>query len=421
MDTLFENYIKVAKVNLYTGEYHFVKFLDTPMEKICLQADTIDGYASLILKNNLVHPQDREDFGRHMDIAYLRERIQGNSREISHSFRRCIHGIFEWITLEVVAPKDFSRENPWVVITWKYSDTSSCMMEDSLRMLSFIYYKILKINLTQDTYEIIKATDEQGISMSNPPKSVSQWFRLFVEYKNLAPEDEEEYKSFTDMEALRVRFRSSRECIRFRYRRKIGEDFRWVCMEILPGIEYTDENQVVMLYIKDIHDDYVAEVQRQRELEYYCNYDVLAGIWNRNYYNQVCDSYVENGRRGQAGALFADMNRLKYINDHFGHEAGDDYIRQFAGHLSEAFGKNNCFRISGDEFVVLLPEIDREEFRAKTREFYCFLQRRPDPVASIGCCWQECVERLEKVVNGAEAAMYKDKRRFYELNPQFRR
>ena len=51
----------------------------------------------------------------------------------------------------------------------------------------------------------------------------------------------------------------------------MNDEFRWVLMEIVPANDYTHENQTIMLYVQDIQDSYIAQLENQRELEKFAN------------------------------------------------------------------------------------------------------------------------------------------------------
>jgi len=66
------------------------------------------------------------------------------------------------------------------------------------------------------------------------------------------------------------------------------------------------------------------------------------------------------GQRRHFGLCFIDIDRLKYVNDVFGHAEGDRYILQVAK-LLEAFFERDCLcRLGGDEFMVLAADIDQK-------------------------------------------------------------
>ncbi len=78
--------------------------------------------------------------------------------------------------------------------------------------------------------------------------------------------------------------------------------------------------------------------------------DALTGLKNRRAYDELLK---QEENEGGLGAVFCDLNQLKYTNDRLGHKAGDQLLVRFADLLKEAFPEGEICRISGDEFVVL--------------------------------------------------------------------
>lgn len=419
-DTLWNDYLKIAEVNIVTGEYNFVKIMPSEDEKKCLEGKDYPEY-SAIIADNFIHPDDAAEYRRHTDLEYLRKRLFGRRNRNFHNFRRKIDGRYKWLSFEIVLPADFSRDNPWVVMTWKETDNDTCDMTDAMEMLSHTYYKILKINLTEDSYEIIKAHDSEMSDDKGIADKISEWFNGFASLGNVYENDMEEYRKFTDISFLKKHFRSSREVLRCRYRRKIGDSFRWALMELIPSMEYTDEMQIIMLYIRDIHDNYIAELQYQKELEYYCNYDALTDIKNRHSFNDFCAEYEKNRKGSPLAVIFADVNGLKYVNDNYGHDKGDEYIRSFSSMLAEEFGHNRCYRISGDEFLVISEADECREFTKAAEAFRDRLHAEVRAAAAIGWAWSDDPESVDALVKKAEIAMYSDKGEFYKKNTQFDR
>lgn len=174
----------------------------------------------------------------------------------------------------------------------------------------------------------------------------------------------------------------------------------------------------IMLYIKDIHDDYISEIQRQKELEYYCNYDTLTGIGNRFYYNNFCNKYNSREEKLPIGIIFSDLNGLKYVNDNFGHKQGDEYIKKFSDMLVREFGSEVCCRISGDEFIVFIEGEIENIFIERAESFHQKLQDMEEPIASMGYVWENNPQNVETPIKEAETAMYMDKHEFYARHPE---
>lgn len=94
--------------------------------------------------------------------------------------------------------------------------------------------------------------------------------------------------------------------------------------------------------------------------------DRLTGLLNRRSFDDFMASLEENASSyNDVALIFMDLNRLKYINDHYGHNAGDEMIIGAARCIEGAFSeKGTCYRIGGDEFAVILtdPEEDEEKW-----------------------------------------------------------
>lgn len=119
----------------------------------------------------------------------------------------------------------------------------------------YTYSKILRVNLTTGSYEVIKDNFEG----EEPPKDTHNLDELtenFLKSGNIYGRDMNRFRKFIQLEHLRKELKSGKEMVVCTYRRKLREGFRWHIMEIFPAYNYTDEEQHVMLYVKDVHDVY---------------------------------------------------------------------------------------------------------------------------------------------------------------------
>ena len=102
-------------------------------------------------------------------------------------------------------------------------------------------------------------------------------------------------------------------------------------------------------------EDVTAATWERMRIEHERDYDLLTGLYNRRAFYQAADELFRHARDklGHAALLMMDLDNLKGINDNFGHDCGDQYIRQaglcFAGNVPEG---TLCARVSGDEFYV---------------------------------------------------------------------
>jgi two-component system, cell cycle response regulator len=87
--------------------------------------------------------------------------------------------------------------------------------------------------------------------------------------------------------------------------------------------------------------------------------DQLTGLHNRRYMESQLKAHLQRASRGgpPVSVLIADIDHFKRVNDLFGHDAGDDVIREFAARLASNFRPRDlACRFGGEEFVVIMPE-----------------------------------------------------------------
>ncbi len=245
---------KVICCNPHTGEIVFLKELPADENEDCRQAKSIDEYARRMVASGLIHKQDAESFLKHVDLQYVRTELQRTNGVLVHSYRRkCADG-FQWYSLETFWAKAEHPEEERIVFMGRLANTDTCAMLDAMRTLSGIYNKILRIDLQNDTYEIIKTySSEQDTEYGISPKC-SEWFRDFALRGYVHEADLEAYLTFTELGSLRERFQRQPEKCSLHYRRLTDNKFQWVSMELLPSISYTDEHQEIMLYIRDLEE-----------------------------------------------------------------------------------------------------------------------------------------------------------------------
>ncbi len=102
-------------------------------------------------------------------------------------------------------------------------------------------------------------------------------------------------------------------------------------------------------------EDVTTNVLERKRIEHERDYDILTGLYNRQAFNRVCtELFAAPERMGVAALLMMDLDNLKHINDTYGHDWGDQYIRRTGQCLRENTPAGTvCARLSGDEFLVL--------------------------------------------------------------------
>ena len=142
--------------------------------------------------------------------------------------------------------------------------------------------------------------------------------------------------------------------------------------------------------------------------------DMLTGVMNRNEMNNNVDklSALPEGQGQSVGVIFTDLNDLKKVNDTRGHDAGDILLRNAASALSEMFDTSTIFRAGGDEFVVILTDVSKEELEKMVPELRRTASRYPDVNFAIGCSIEEDSCHVRKALALADKRMYEDKKAY---------
>ena len=171
--------------------------------------------------------------------------------------------------------------------------------------------------------------------------------------------------------------------------------------------------------------DITLEIQERRKIEHDRDYDLLTNIYNRRAFHNAMQELFEHPDALKTGALIMlDLDDLKYINDTYGHDYGDEYIRNTADtltHVSSRFPHSLVARMSGDEFYIFLYGADsKEEIRGFVREMHSALLEThilfpgKDSMhirASAGLAWYpDDSLSYQELIRYADFAMYKVKR-----------
>ncbi|MEY8710686.1 diguanylate cyclase [Mangrovibacter phragmitis] len=210
-----------------------------------------------------------------------------------------------------------------------------------------------------------------------------------------------------------------------------GEDSRHhVCV---PLMAYGENIGVMVLRQNDpeaefplLYLDLVAETlaqaltsQKLREaLQEKALFDSLTGLRNRYYLEDALKNCLDQASQNSqpVSCLMVDIDNFKQLNDKFGHEAGDDVIRQVAATLKRVVGeRGHLWRYGGEEFLILLPELNSTAAKSvacQVLEHVAAINQLPDyqrfgaVTVSVGVStWPEDA-RQEQLISRADEALY---------------
>lgn len=181
----------------------------------------------------------------------------------------------------------------------------------------------------------------------------------------------------------------------------------WYSLQVVP--QHRDEQGRLESVVVATHN--ISMVKHAEELSYQ---DKLTGLRNRNYLESRGDSLVNEGL--PVSVIMLDCNYLKWTNDIYGHEMGDELLRRTASVLRRVAGADYLpMRVGGDEFLLVCPHTDNESALGLEQDLRLGLAAVSDEAltvsASIGVATVETAgNTLADVYRVVDHNMYREKR-----------
>lgn len=115
-----------------------------------------------------------------------------------------------------------------------------------------LYTRILKVNITTDKYQSVSNRYEAWTKNRPESENFSEWLKKFEITENIHPEDIDEFRRKLDLKNLSAYFKENKVSLYEIYRKKVGDTYKQVLLEIIPANDYMDKSQNLFLYIKNI-------------------------------------------------------------------------------------------------------------------------------------------------------------------------
>ncbi len=191
---------------------------------------------------------------------------------------------------------------------------------------------------------------------------------------------------------------------------------RWFDMH-RTRINWVDGRTVLLCTIYDVTDKKLY----QQKIEKQANNDFLTGLYNRMRCEHDLEHYIRQTKEfgGEGALLYIDLDDFKHINDGLGHQYGDILLKNISNSLKSIPGvENNCYRMGGDEFIIILAHhnmmlmqqildeikiLFTRPWMLKGADYYCTM--------SMGVVrFPQDGDTAEDLIKKADIAMYEAKR-----------
>ncbi len=188
---------------------------------------------------------------------------------------------------------------------------------------------------------------------------------------------------------------------------------KWV-LEQGRGV-YNEKGEVIAL--EGLIVDISAQKKRESEIQYLSYHDNLTGVYNRIYFEEAKNRLIREDKH-PISVIVGDIDGLKFINDAFGHTAGDELIAKTASILENCCREDDVIaRVGGDEFNILLPNTTGDEsyvimkrMQAAISDFSKTNDKAFSFTVSLGYSTKESSDdEFNDIIKAADDYMYKRK------------
>ncbi|MCC0649407.1 sensor domain-containing diguanylate cyclase [Clostridioides sp. ZZV15-6598] len=241
-----------------------------------------------------------------------------------------------------------------------------------------------------------------------PQSDFAIWLNMFQKQENVIIHDLEDLKMTMELEYEFLAQQGIKRMIMVPLKRNGKLDG---CMGLDNLSLNLIENAVTFIETLSYFIMIAMSRNENEEVLYRMSYlDTLTSFYNRNRYIHDIDKLV--GKTNSVGVVYLDVNGLKEINDNFGHDSGDELLKRCAKIIQNSFETGSCYRIGGDEFVIICTDITEKEFNEKVQKLKNNFMN-DECKAAIGSKWEVNCKNIQSTIKNADELMYADKKEFY--------
>ncbi len=215
-------------------------------------------------------------------------------------------------------------------------------------MMSYAMYSyVIDLNTELITYKFTQ--DNPNLIIDKP----IHWYQELndVIFNKINKEDHRRLQNYFSLKKILFDYRheQTNKTIDFKIYQDEGR-FVWARGRV--NVIENPEKKELLCYV------YIANIEKEKKKEFYLvkqsEQDFLTKLYNRRSARRKIDEIINKETKSIHGFYMLDIDRFKEINDNFGHNFGDEVLKDFASILKSMFSEEDIVcRLGGDEFIIL--------------------------------------------------------------------
>ncbi|MFJ7371254.1 PAS domain S-box protein [Lysinibacillus sp. NPDC098008] len=302
------------------------------------------------LAHDIVHPEDVDKFARFF------EEMMATKESVTVEFR-VQNQKKEWLWFEATGSPVYDENGNLLHFLKVARDiTERRQGEEDLRQSEELY-RLIAENMT----DLVCVIDEDVNVKYASPSHITVLGYPSNDYEGKCALD---WVYEADAEGVKNQLESileSRESGNIEYRFKhINGNWIWFEANITPI--FTEDGQFE--HFLSVSREITERIMYEEKLTYLAFHDTLTGLPNRRLFKERLEQSLSEAERYERkmAVIFMDLDKFKLINDTLGHDVGDELLQQFSKRVQKCLRDSDTLsRQGGDEFTILLPEIQDEK------------------------------------------------------------
>lgn len=188
-------------------------------------------------------------------------------------------------------------------------------------------------------------------------------------------------------------------------------------------MSYEENDKEALINLLKTKDKIISELKNEIDkLTYFANFDCMTGVYNRRYGLKLLHNFIDVSRHEEkvhTTVCFIDVDKLKRVNDNYGHDEGDRLLIVISDVLKKSVRNGDIvFRLGGDEFIIIFPHTSLKQAKKIEKRIWDNIEEVNNSsqfkfklqISSGFCEFSSSdVNSIDELIRKADSNMYKQK------------